>query len=519
MSTNMTKPKILVVEDEIVVARDIRLQLTDLGYEAVGHATTGLQAIEMVQSLHPDLVLMDIQLSGEMDGIQAAQNIRMQFGLPVVFLTAFAAEDILARAKLTEPFGYVLKPFSERELRTLIEMALYRHKSDAKIRLSEENLSITLQSIGDGVIATDAQGFVTRMNPASEKLTGWTLKDALGKPLTEVFHIVNERTRLVCVNPVELVMQHGKVVGLANHTILISRDAKREYHIFDTAAPIRDAAGNIVGMVLVFSDVTERTRLEDQLRESQKMQAIGTLAGGIAHDFNNILAVILGNTELALEHAKGNSATLESLDEIMKAGLRARDLVRQILSFSRKQPTHCKKQSIVPIIEESARLLRSTFPPRIELKIDCDHAAPHVFADATQIQQVILNLATNAMQAFELAEGTIEFILKVVELDNILVMKYPELKSMHEIHPGKVVCISVLDNGPGIAAETLERIFEPFFTTKPVDKGTGLGLAVVHGIVHTHEGAITVESKLGSGTTFSLYLHPAQALESQLQIA
>ena len=512
MNSLIKKPKILVVEDEIIVARDIQMQLTELGYLAVGYANTGLEAIDLVRSLKPDLILMDIQLAGEMDGIQAAQNIRMQFSLPVVFLTAFAADDILARAKLTEPFGYVLKPFSERELRTVIEMALYRHEADLKLRRSEENLSITLQSIGDGVIATDAQGLVTRMNPTAERLTGWRLDEALGKPLTEVFNIVNERTRIKSVNPVQLVMQHGKVVGLANHTILIAQNGKREYHIFDSAAPIRDTSGKIVGVVLVFSDVTERSHLEDQLRESQKMQAIGTLAGGIAHDFNNILAVILGNTELAQECSKGNVPALENLDEIMKAGIRARDLVRQILSFSRRQPTDRKPISLIPIIEESARLLRSTFPPQYKLNVDYDHASPTVLADVTQIQQVILNLATNAMQAMESskhARGEIGILLQPVTLNEALVEKYPKLTSMHNAKPGQAIRLSVVDNGPGMDAETLERIFEPFFTTKLVDKGTGLGLSVVHGIVHTHEGAIVVESKVGEGTTFSLFLHPA----------
>ena len=196
----------------------------------------------------------------------------------------------------------------------------------------------------------------------------------------------------------------------------------------------------------------------------------------------------------------------------MKAGLRARDLVRQILSFSRKQTTDRKAISLIPIIEESARLVRSTIPPQFKLTVEYDHASPHVFADTTQIQQIILNLATNSMQAIkstEKAYGEIQISLDTISLDHELIKKHPELIEMHTVKPGKAIRLSVRDNGPGMHAETLERIFEPFFTTKTVDQGTGLGLSVVHGIVHTHEGAIVVESKVGEGTTFSLFLHPA----------
>lgn len=269
MLAAVNKPRILIVEDEAIVARDIEYLLREMGYDPVGHATQGEQAIDMADALHPHLVLMDIQLSGVMDGIEAAQAIRNKLFIPIVFLTAFAADDILARAKLTEPFGYILKPFSERELRTVLEMALYKHENETRLRLSEANLVVTLNSIGDAVIATDTAGLITRMNPIAERLTGWPLADALGQPLMEVFRIVNTLTRLPSDNPVERVIEHGEVVGLAYHTTLLARDG-REHQVADSCAPIRDEAEKIIGMVLVFNDVTEKYRMEMALQQSEK---------------------------------------------------------------------------------------------------------------------------------------------------------------------------------------------------------------------------------------------------------
>ena len=253
-----------------------------------------------------------------------------------------------------------------------------------------------------------------------------------------------------------------------------------------------------------------RESLQAQLRESQKMQAIGTLAGGIAHDFNNIIATILGNADLARRDLDNNPSALESLDEIRKAGGRARDLVQQILSFSRRQPTERRPIALRPMVEESSRLLRTSLPPRLTLQIYCEADVPNVLADPTQIEQVVINLATNAMQAMRSGPGRIDIRLDTVMLDAAFAEAHPALRALHAAHPGRTVRLAVIDNGPGMDTATLERIFEPFFTTKPVDEGTGLGLSVVHGIVQAHEGAITVDSQPGKGATFTVYLPAAQ---------
>lgn len=276
--------------------------------------------------------------------------------------------------------------------------------------------------------------------------------------------------------------------------------------------------GDFIGLEGTCQDISEQKEaeaitasLEAQLRESQKMEAIGTLAGGIAHDFNNILATILGNIEIAIPESGQCSPIVQNcLVNIRNAGDRARDLVQQILSFSRRQPTQRAPICLVAVVDEVARLLSATLPARLSLDVQCSAQTPLILGDSTQIKQVLLNLATNAMQAMNGQRGCIRVRLDTVNTEGNLSESNSQLKLVQARSAGPVVRLVVSDDGPGMSPETLSRIFEPFFTTKPIDQGTGLGLAVVHGIVQRHDGAVTVESQLGYGATFTIYLPSAQ---------
>jgi CheY-like chemotaxis protein len=239
--------------------------------------------------------------------------------------------------------------------------------------------------------------------------------------------------------------------------------------------------------------------LESQLRESQKMQAIGTMAGGIAHDFNNIISAILGNVKLALQDAQANSAVSVSLTEIGKAGRRARDLVRQILTFSRNEPPHRAALQLADVVHETIRLVKVTLPPNVNLRVSIDPKTPPVMADATQIEQALINLCTNAIHAIDHRPGCIH-----IELGYSMEPSEDLNKNSNGLR-GSHVKLLVSDTGHGMSRETLERIFEPFFTTKPVGQGTGLGLSVVHGIMRTHLGSVHVESTPEKGSQFTLY--------------
>ena len=265
----MSTAAILIVEDEGLVAEDLAGKLRQLGYQVAGVAAAGEEAVELARRLRPALVLMDIWLAGPMDGIEAAEAIRRQHDVPVIYLTAHSDPATLARAKLTGPFGYILKPFDERDLATQIEMAIYRHQADRQLRQQREWLRVTLTSIGDAVIATDAQGRITFLNPVAESLTGWKAEEAAGQAIQCVFRIVNEQTGQPLEEPVARVLREGRAVELANHAALVTKDG-RTVPIEDSAAPILDAAGQVIGAVLVFHDVTQKRQAEAALRQSRE---------------------------------------------------------------------------------------------------------------------------------------------------------------------------------------------------------------------------------------------------------
>ena len=254
--------RVLVVEDESVVSKDIQESLKGLGYAVCGTAFAGEEAIRKAEALQPDLVLMDIVLKGDIDGVEAAETIRSRFHVPVIYLTAYSDEHTLNRAKVTEPSGYILKPFDERELHTTIEVAMYRHTMQKKLKESERWFATTLKSIGDAVIATNTEGRITFMNPVAELLTGWNHAEALGRDLSEVFSVRDQDGCILIKNPVAKVLEEGVVVDLRN-SLLVGKEGTKLI-VDDSAAPIVDDSGNIVGAVLVFRDVTERRKAEDK---------------------------------------------------------------------------------------------------------------------------------------------------------------------------------------------------------------------------------------------------------------
>ena len=261
-------PRIMVVEDEGIIAQDIKNCLEGLGYIVPDVVFTGREAILRADELRPDLVLMDIVLKGDIDGIETAAEIRKKYNIPIVYLTAYEDDRTLKRAKMTEPLGYILKPFEERYLRSSIEMALYKHQMETKLKENERWLNAILKSVGDAVVVTDEFGFIKFMNPVAETLTGWLLSEAVGKRIKDLLVMIDEDSREPIQNPIERVLQENIVIGRSNHTILIARDG-REITIDHSSSPLRDDKGRLTGAVLILQDITERKISENALRDSE----------------------------------------------------------------------------------------------------------------------------------------------------------------------------------------------------------------------------------------------------------
>ncbi len=383
------------------------------------------------------------------------------------------------------------------------EIAVSRRGQAEKNLLQEkEQLAVTLRSIGDGVITTDLDSNIVLLNKVSERLTGWSQQEAVGQPLLDVFNIVHERTGRPCENPVARVLATKSNVALENHTTLIARDGTR-YIIEDSGAPILDKTSSIIGVVLVFRDVTRERRTTEELLKAKKLESVGVLAGGIAHDFNNILAAILGNIELAEEYIDPSSEVSALLSEARKASIRAKDLTQQLLTFAKGGDPVKKTAAIENVIIDSANFVLHGSSVGCSYNIVPDLWP--VDCDSGQISQVVQNIIINARHAMPNG-GKITVSCENCEMPSEQQQVFPEKR---------YIKISIADEGIGIPEKFIDKIFDPYFTTNGRGdvKGSGLGLAICHSIIQKHNGTITVQSKAGVGTSFTIYL-PASIREN-----
>nr|WP_245606950.1 PAS domain-containing sensor histidine kinase [Simplicispira psychrophila] len=384
------------------------------------------------------------------------------------------------------------------ERQALQHSALALRQRNEQLYAGERRLEAVINSSLDAIICVDQHQRITVFNPTAAALFQCAAGDALGSDLQR---FLPEAEQALAFAQLTTQAMLGEMTALSASgkelAVEISVSFERHAEGETTTVFARDLTGRKKAEA-------HRNELEVQLRESHKMQAVGTMAGGIAHDFNNILSAILGNAELAKADCGPDSPAYESLVEIEKAGRRARDLVRQILTFSRNEPAQRTSVALAEVLHDTERLLRVTLPPAIALHLHTADPLPSILADPTQVEQALLNLCTNAIHAIGENRGT-------VMVDAALASTDQRLCERLGLGPAKnYVAISVQDNGPGIDDATLPRIFEPFFTTKLVGQGTGLGLAVVHGVMRTHQGAVDVHSTPGQGSRFTLYFPAAE---------
>ncbi len=630
--------RIFMVEDEALIAMELRDHLEELGYEVCGHAARGEAALRMIPDAHPDLILMDINLGTGLSGLEVAERLQPISAVPIVFLTAYADAALTGRAAVTGSVGYLVKPYQPAALKANIEMALYKHAVDlellaasrqldeavtalrvqnselrrshalrraafdatadgllvlggyerannrffemwrvppeiaeaggetlitwlmgqvvdpmkllppvtggpadceladtielrdgriferhvrpqildaevvghvlsfrdvtfarraaAELRASEEQFHDLFEFAPDAILMIAADGRITLANRQAETLLGYTRRELIGMSVDMLVPMAHRDAHAEYRQGFPLDMA-PRAMGSRKRLLHAVRGDGTHLPVDISLGPLRSGAGSLV--VAAIRDVSgwlkieeQQRSLENQLRHSQKLEALGTLAGGIAHDFNNLLAVIHGGVELARAEIDPASLPARRLDAVATAADRGTLLVRQILAFSRRQPTRRVVTDLAPVVEEVAHMLRATLPATIALEVESGPDVPHVLVDPTQIHQILMNLGTNAWHAIGQGPGRI-----TVRLEG----------SRAAAH--RIARLVVRDDGMGMDAATVERIFEPFFTTKAVGRGSGLGLSVVHGIIQEHGGVITIDSQPGRGTTFTIELRAA----------
>lgn len=515
----MDGPKtILIVEDVNVVALDIQRSLVDFGYQVPAIAASSEQTISLVSKHCPDLVLMDIRIKGSPDGIGTAEILRERFGVPVIYLTAYADTATVARAKRTEPYGYILKPFKTSELRSVVEIALYRHEMDRRLRERERWFSTTLHSIADAVVTVDLAGNVTFMNPAAEALTGMKATEAVGRSVHEVVQLLDVHAKALEETPLDRVLREQQRTHLTEAEIRnAATDAVRS--ISDSAAPVLDE-GRMLGAVMVFRDVTEQKKLQQQMELADRLASLGAMAAGVAHEVNNPLTVVVANVTFIGEEIKQHRTALadagfrlapeaerrlneiaQALGDLQSSASRIGRIVSDLRGFSRPATTISGRADVVATIEWAVRTTAHEFKHRAQLLTKLNHV-PMVLADQARLEQVFINLLVNAAQAIPPGNADKNEVCVQTAVDE----------------SGRVQ-VEVRDTGGGIPEDIQKHIFEPFFTTKAVGAGTGLGLSICHGIVTSLGGEIQVESEVGKGTIFRILLPPVRKQETEAPAA
>ena len=494
--------RILFVEDN---PEDTELALRELRRAGFAPEWSRVETeAAFLAQLNPglDIILSDFKMP-QFDGLQALRLLMARTpDIPFIIVSGTIGEDTAVEAMKLGATDYLLKDRLAR-LGPAVKRALEqrrvrteRRQAEAALRESEDRLRQLAENIHEVIWMTNpAKSVYLYISPAYDTI--W------GRPREHLYQAAE--SWLDAVHPEDRARIRGAALikqplGDYNETYRIIRPDGVVRWIRDRAYPVRNEAGQVYRIVGVAEDFTDQKQLEEKYLQTQRLEAIGTLAGGIAHDFNNILSGIVGFNSLARQAAAGNAELLDYLEEISRAGNRATDLVRQILAFSRTD-----SQALVPVqlrhvIAEAVQLLRAAIPSTIKFEVNLASGIPAVLGNATQLHQVVMNLGTNACHAMRDRPGQLRVQLEACDVDE------PLSRQLADIAPGAFVRLTVSDTGCGIDAATQKRVFEPFFTTKAPGEGTGLGLSVVHGIVRSHRGAIRLSSEVDHGTTFEIYL-------------
>lgn len=490
------RPTALIVEDEGLIARELEFCLREMGFDVVA-AVDSKTALQAAFAHMPDVVLMDIHIKGPTDGIDTAALLRVRMSVPVVFLTAYADEATVARAAQVEPYGYLIKPFTHKDVRSAVEIARHKHRVDMRLAERERWFSTTLRSIGDAVVACDQERRVRFSNRVAERLTGWSEADATGHLIDDVVRVVTDDADGEHDDAVTRAMRKRAPQSAPTIGSLVSRDGREERMIELAAAPILHG-DTLLGAVMVFRDVTEQRRMQEQLAVTDRLTSLGTMAASMGHEINNPLSYNLTNIEFALgslrELAERNAAAeiddvIQALDDARMGSIRIASIVADLRRFSRSQEEVQREVDVRVCVEWALRLTANQLRHAARLVTGFEDM-PQVLGNDVRLSQVFVNLLGNASQAITgpTASNEIRVVARTDER-------------------GWAV-VEISDTGPGMPPEIVSRVFDPFFTTKPAGVGWGLGLSICREIVVWMGGELCVTSEVGRGSTFSVALPP-----------
>jgi PAS domain S-box-containing protein len=489
--------RILCLEDNPDDAEIAQRELRQSGIDAMWELVDSREGFEASLRLQaPDLILSDHNVPGfgGRAALVVARELRPE--VPFVLFTGSLSEEAAVEYMKAGAADYIIKDRAAR-LGPAVGEALARARERRELKGYEVFLRQIMDANPNPIFVKDRDGRFLLANSAMSKLYGARSPEEL-VGCTDADFGLDPATRAAMRSAEALVWNVGKPQLVAEETIAV--DGASEARVFQTirmplTVPGRDGP-TLLG---VATDITERKRLEDQLRHSQKLEAVGQLAGGVAHDFNNLLSVMLGHTELLLQELPPGDSARDDVVTIQDAAQRAAQLTRQLLTLSRRQVLQPRVVDLNLLLTQIERLVRRVLPATIEVKLDLTTALASVRADVGQLEQVVMNLIVNARDAMP-DGGVLTLETRHVDLDDAYLAKHPG------VVPGRFVCCTIRDTGTGMAPETRARLFEPFFTTKGPTQGTGLGLAVVYGIVKQSGGDITVDSEPGRGASFHVYL-------------
>jgi len=494
-------------EDDFIITRDLIAEIGRSRYR-LDWISDYATALATLQRQEHDVCLLDYRL-GEKTGLDLiCQTRRLPLCPPMILLTGRGDQELDLEAMKAGAADYLVKgQCSARHLDRAMRYAIEHKRAEESLRRERDLILRIMGTSPVGIVVADRTGRITFANHCAEAALGLT-KEAVEQRICSVldWSVADDEGRPLEVRPrpLQQLLAHGRPVLDVCHTMELA--GGRRLVLSTNATPLFDAAGKNDGMVVTVEDITGRLALEAQLRQSQKMEVVGQLAAGVAHDINNILTIIQGHTGLLLQGAPANSPAVKSLQQIDAASDRAASFVRHLLMFSRKQAVQTRVLDVNEVMRNLQSMLPQLLGEQINLEFHCPPDLPLVAADATMTEQIVMNLAVNARDAMP-GGGTLSVETSAVEIPIALARQNPDARA------GRFICLTVRDTGCGMERRVMKRIFEPFFTTKEVGKGTGLGLSTVYGIVRQHLGWIEVESELGLGSTFKVFLPAVEAGE------